>query len=159
LYAQEDGPLYLTPEQHLLLQTNQRMPKKKKTAKQLRADLPKMGKATDRVNRRLSDLQVLAEWNGVSAHPENKERAKTIAELTREVTNFGQELDGRRIYRLAEFQKTAENEGIPLEKTTKNAEEECWPGKPKGLLQVLRERGFIDTSKLNKYTIEGKKDK
>jgi hypothetical protein len=85
------------------------MPKKKKTAKQLRADLQKMGKATDRVNCHLSDLQVLAERNGVSAHPENKERAKTIAELTREVTNFGQELDGRRIYLLAELQKMAES--------------------------------------------------
>jgi hypothetical protein len=100
------------------------MPKKKKTDKQLRADLPKMGKATDRFNRRLSDLQVLAERNGVSAHPENKERAKTIAELTREVTNFGQEIDGRLIYRLAELQKMAENQGIPLEKITENAEEE-----------------------------------
>ena len=34
---------------------------------------------------------------------------------------------------------------------------EGWVGKPKGLLQVLWERGFIDTTKLSSYTLTGKK--
>ena len=33
-----------------------------------------------------------------------------------------------------------------------------WEGQPKGLLQVLRERGLIDISKLEQYTLDGKKD-
>ena len=34
-----------------------------------------------------------------------------------------------------------------------------WEGQPKGMLQVLWERGFIDASKSEKYyTIEGRKD-
>ncbi len=33
-----------------------------------------------------------------------------------------------------------------------------WEGKQKGLLQVLWERGWIDTSKINECTIDGTKD-
>jgi hypothetical protein len=33
-----------------------------------------------------------------------------------------------------------------------------WEGAPKGLLQVLWERGFIDSKLVNFYTMEGKKD-
>ena len=35
--------------------------------------------------------------------------------------------------------------------------EEGWLGKPKGLLQVLLERGWIDENKLSEYTLKGKK--
>jgi hypothetical protein len=35
---------------------------------------------------------------------------------------------------------------------------EGWEGKAKGILQVLWERGWIDKTKLNKYTINGKQD-
>jgi hypothetical protein len=35
---------------------------------------------------------------------------------------------------------------------------EGWVGKAKGLLQVLWERGFIDTNKLSSYTLTGRKD-
>jgi hypothetical protein len=35
---------------------------------------------------------------------------------------------------------------------------EGWLGKPKGLLQVLWERGFVDTNKLSSYTLTGKKN-
>lgn len=31
-------------------------------------------------------------------------------------------------------------------------------GEPKGLLQVLRERGLIERASLEKYTLEGRKD-
>ncbi len=33
-----------------------------------------------------------------------------------------------------------------------------WEGKQKGLLQVLWERGWIDMTKINEYTIDGTKD-
>ena len=43
---------------------------------------------------------------------------------------------------------------------TKNAEriKEGWEGKPKGLLQVLWERGLIDGNNLKRYALTGKKD-
>lgn len=33
-----------------------------------------------------------------------------------------------------------------------------WQGKPKGLLQVLWERGLLDETSLEKYTLDGRKD-
>ncbi len=33
-----------------------------------------------------------------------------------------------------------------------------WVGKPKGIYQLLWERGFLDPNNLNKYTINGWKD-
>ena len=44
--------------------------------------------------------------------------------------------------------------------TLKNVEKvkEGWEGKPKGLLQILWERGLIDGAKLNNYSLTGKKD-
>jgi hypothetical protein len=33
-----------------------------------------------------------------------------------------------------------------------------WEGQPKGLLQVLWERGFVAEAMLEKYTLEGRKD-
>ena len=36
--------------------------------------------------------------------------------------------------------------------------EEGWMGKPKGIMQVLWERGFLDPTKISTYTMEGKKD-
>ena len=35
---------------------------------------------------------------------------------------------------------------------------EGWEGRAKGLLQVLLERGFIDSTNLNKYTLTGKRE-
>ena len=35
---------------------------------------------------------------------------------------------------------------------------EGWQGKAKGLLQVLWERGFIDTTNIEKYTMNGRQD-
>ncbi len=50
--------------------------------------------------------------------------------------------------------------GIPIYEETE-AVEEGWPGKPKGLLQVAWERGFIDLNvenPKNHYTINGRKN-
>ena len=46
---------------------------------------------------------------------------------------------------------------IPVEENY-HKKKEGWIGKPKGMFQVLWERGWIDTSKLDYYTIRGKRD-
>jgi hypothetical protein len=43
-----------------------------------------------------------------------------------------------------------------MEETQKVQQE--WERKQKGLLQVLWEHGWIDTTRLNQYTIDGTKD-
>jgi hypothetical protein len=57
-------------------------------------------------------------------------------------------LDGTKKRRLANKELEAEKKKII----------ERWMGKPKGMLQVLWERGFIDEGNLQQYTIDGKKD-
>jgi hypothetical protein len=62
--------------------------------------------------------------------------------------------------KLMDIQAAARNNGIPLE-IKKTKFHEGWEGKPKGLLQVLWERGWIDNSDnkaYQNYTIMGKKD-
>jgi hypothetical protein len=68
------------------------------------------------------------------------------------------ELDQRRTYRLKELQDMAAPKGISLKYQPSNAVDECWPGKPKGLKQVLRERGLIDPNNLPRYSKDGRKD-
>ena len=46
--------------------------------------------------------------------------------------------------------------GIPIVREEPKVKE-GWVGKSKGLLQVLWERGFIDTSNLSRYTPTGRK--
>jgi hypothetical protein len=62
--------------------------------------------------------------------------------------------------KLMDIQAAARNNGIPLE-IKKTKFHEGWEEKPKGLLQVLWERGWIDNSDnkaYQNYTIMGKKD-
>ena len=47
---------------------------------------------------------------------------------------------------------------IPINRNLAPKIKEGWLGKAKGLLQVLWERGFIDTNKLSSYTLTGRKD-
>jgi hypothetical protein len=71
--------------------------------------------------------------------------------LTRGITMKG---------RLVDIQRAATNNGIPLEETSQK-KIDGWEGKPKGLLQVLWERGWInndDGRAYNNYTITGKKN-
>jgi hypothetical protein len=53
-------------------------------------------------------------------------------------------------YHLAELQEIARNNNIDtqIEKTRVKKD---WEGQPKGLLQVLWERGWIDEGQLEKY--------
>ena len=55
-------------------------------------------------------------------------------------------------------EKMAQEHNIPLTKTITDIDE-GWLGKPKGALQILYERGWIDPNKSHKdYTMKGKKD-
>ena len=49
------------------------------------------------------------------------------------------------------------NKSIPINREVPRIKE-GWVGKAKGLLQVLWERGYIDTNKLSSYTLTGRKD-
>jgi hypothetical protein len=62
--------------------------------------------------------------------------------------------------KLADLQRAATNHGLPIEEISQKVLE-GWEGKPKGLLQVLWERGWVDNSNgraLNYYTISGRKN-
>ncbi len=59
---------------------------------------------------------------------------------------------------MSDLQERAKNFNLPVEKEVDQIEE-GWVGKPKGMLQVLWERGFIDPAKgWNDYTLNRKKD-
>ena len=53
------------------------------------------------------------------------------------------------------IEKLANNNGIELT-CQMNVVEEGWIGKPKGLLQVHLERGWIDETKIGEYSLKGK---
>lgn len=47
---------------------------------------------------------------------------------------------------------------IPITKQVQKVRREGWYGKPKGLFQILYERGYIDQTKVSMYTLNGPKD-
>jgi hypothetical protein len=55
------------------------------------------------------------------------------------------------------IQSKAQEHNLPIEETKANVIE-GWENKPKGLLQVLWECGFIDELRLENYTFIGKQD-
>jgi hypothetical protein len=77
---------------------------------------------------------------------------KTIAELKSELAPLGV-LNDRRNYRLKELQELAEKKNIETTKV-RVTEKKGWEGRAKGLLQVLWERGWIDVSQLDRYSME-----
>ena len=58
---------------------------------------------------------------------------------------------------LKKIQEIARNSDVPIDHD-KPIIEEGWVGKPKGMMQLLYERGFLDSTKLDSYTLNGKKD-
>jgi hypothetical protein len=78
----------------------------------------------------------------------------TVAELKKMLADKGLAANGL----MSDLQERAKNFNLPVEKEVDQIEE-GWVGKPKGMLQVLWERGFIDPAKgWNDYTLNGKKD-
>jgi hypothetical protein len=68
----------------------------------------------------------------------------------------GVTLQQQRGYSKKELQDFARNNQIELH-LRKEQVTPGWEGKPKGLLQVLGERGLIERASLEKYTLEGRK--
>ena len=57
-----------------------------------------------------------------------------------------------------ELQILCKNQNVPIEEELEETVE-GWEGKPKGMLQILWERGFLDPAKKKEeYTVDGKKD-
>ena len=77
---------------------------------------------------------------------------KTIVELKLELGPLNI-LSDRRQYRLAELQEIARRNNIDTT-IKKTRSKKGWEGQPKGLLQVLWERGWIDEDQLEKYTMD-----
>ncbi len=59
---------------------------------------------------------------------------------------------------LASLQKTAVEKQVTLYEEILPKIQQGWEGKQKGLLQVLRERGWIDEGNTNQVTMDGKKE-
>ena len=55
------------------------------------------------------------------------------------------------------IQQIAHDHDLPIHET-KAKVIEGWEGKPKGLLQILWERGIVDESRLSEYTINGRQN-
>ncbi|KAI2505382.1 hypothetical protein MHU86_9088 [Fragilaria crotonensis] len=87
-----------------------------------------------------------------SAPGPSRMQSKTISELKAELAPFDV-LNDRQNYRLVELQEHARNKGIET-KVLRIREKKGWEGRPKGLLQVLWERGWIDEAQHDKYTMD-----
>ena len=81
-----------------------------------------------------------------------RKRNKTNAELKAELGPLNVLNDNRWQYRLKELQDMARAKDVDIT-TNVTRERKGWQGQPKGLLQVLWERGWIDTGNLDKYTM------
>ncbi|KAI2496293.1 hypothetical protein MHU86_18205 [Fragilaria crotonensis] len=79
-------------------------------------------------------------------------RNRTFSELQAELRPLNV-LNERRQYRLAELQELAKTNNVDV-KVIRTREKKGWQGQPKGLLQVLWERGWIDEANLEKYTMD-----
>ena len=77
---------------------------------------------------------------------------KAISELKAELGPIGI-LRDRDNYQLTELQELAKNNNIET-KMVRSREKKGQEGRPKGLLQVLWERGWIDEAQLDKYKID-----
>jgi hypothetical protein len=77
---------------------------------------------------------------------------KAISKLIAELGPIGI-LSDRRTYRLTELQELARTNNIET-KLVRTREKKGWEGRPKGLLQVHWERGWIDEAQLDKYTVD-----
>ena len=86
-------------------------------------------------------------------------KKKTKAKLRQELKAMGYDLRRGDNHNLDDLQLFAiTNAGIPLEQTLPVINT-GWIGKPKGLLQILWERGWIDPTKRSQYVVGVKKDK
>jgi hypothetical protein len=83
------------------------------------------------------------------------ERSKKL--LTIALAEAGVELPQQRNFTRQELQAFAKTHNVDVFEE-KQQIISGWQGQPKGLLQVLWERGLIDKASLEKYTLDGRKD-
>ncbi|KAI2509788.1 hypothetical protein MHU86_4641 [Fragilaria crotonensis] len=83
------------------------------------------------------------------------ERSKKV--LLDALNEKGVTLQQQRGYTKKELQDFARNNNIELSDRREQIAS-GWEGQPKGLLQVLGERGLIERDSLDKYTLDGRKD-
>ena len=79
--------------------------------------------------------------------------SKTKKEIKKELNEKGHNVRGH--CGREDLEELARKNSIALTYET-DVIEEGWLGKPKGLLQVLWERGWIDKNKVNEYSLKGK---
>ena len=107
------------------------------------------------VGKSIRQLRALCTQHGIVTH-------KLVALLVeRNRSELELDLQGKGISTKGknkrELVEICEQHHIAITKTEDKIKE-GWEGKPKGLLQVLWERGLIDGSKLKDYSLTGKKD-
>ena len=80
-----------------------------------------------------------------------KYKMAELVQLLKDKKNIVAQGNLKKIQELATYNNIPLQHEVPIIK-------EGWVNKPKGMLQVLYERGFLDPKKINSYTIEGKQD-
>jgi len=81
-------------------------------------------------------------------------RQYTKDELLKQLRQRGMLAKGKKQVK----QSKAQEHNLPRIEKTKAKDIKGWENKPNGLLQVLRERGFIDDLRLENYMLNGKHD-
>ena len=96
----------------------------------------------------------------ISVYDEPHDKAKTKGELLEKIRFSGEDMSGLKSKKVSELQEIARGKGIAVTKRVRKEKVKGWMGKPKGLFQVLWERGFIDTSKNVRtyYSLKGRED-
>ena len=84
-----------------------------------------------------------------------KKIKKTISEFLKELKNK-KKFEVQKYMSLKEIQDVATQKGIPITSYRKIVTP-GWIGQPKGLFQILYERGWINEEHRNEYSIAGKK--
>jgi hypothetical protein len=103
----------------------------------------------------LPEQRELQRHNRATGTSKMVERSKQL--LINALNDKGVTLQQQRGYTKKELQDFARHNGIDLyERKEKIAP--GWEGQPKGLLQILWERGLIEHKLLDKYTLDGRKD-
>ncbi len=87
-------------------------------------------------------------------HGKKVKRKLRKDELVRKLAEAGVTATGN----YATIQRLAVEQNIPTVEEDLPKIKIGWVGKPKGIYQVLWERGFLDPNNLNQYTMDGRKD-
>jgi transposase len=160
--ATGDGPFWLNPTEREL----QRFDKPAVTRTNLKMVVLKSKLREANIPfasvKKLSDLAELATANGIAAFTESPKMSKeyfTVKVLRQKLDDAGVGHGGAGVTKKG-LQKRCQDHGLP-HFIVKQVVDKGWVGKPKGILQVLWERGFIDPEdeKYKQYTMSGPKDK